>query len=327
MPATFDNADFDRVAAATTHTLSFTNAGDCLLVQVELDGQAVTISGVTYNGVAMTEEAAANPTNTRFKWYSLLSPATGPNDIVVTYSGSSGGARSLVAISYSGVASLRTQQNASAAGSAGPATLTYTNGQVGDTVVFMGGNRQSPTAATMTADAGLTPRVNDTVSTLRGAAAEIAGATSVLGEWTLNLSTNWGVFGIGLVPSAGVTADRLTITTQPANAVVGATMANIVVKATDAALAVDTSQTGNVTLAWGTNPSGAPAPAGTLTVAMVAGVATFTDIVVSTLQTAATFDFTSAGLTGATSSTFNIIAPSGSGGGNLFGGTLIQGDD
>jgi hypothetical protein len=113
------------------------------------------------------------------------------------------------------------------------------------------------------------------------------------------------------IAAGGVTADRITVTTQPANTVVGQTMPNIVARAEDGSGNLDTSITADAVLAWDNNPSSAPAPAGTLTQAAVAGVWTFDDIVVNTLQTAATFGLTSAGLTDAETSGFDITAGSG----------------
>jgi hypothetical protein len=113
-------------------------------------------------------------------------------------------------------------------------------------------------------------------------------------------------------------ATKLIVTVQPQNTVVGQPMATIIVTAQNASNEIDPAYTSNIVLAWGTNPNSAPAPAGTLTVAAVAGSASFTDILVNTLQTAATFGFTSGSLTSATSSTFNITAPSASGGHDLL---------
>lgn len=199
--AIFDFADFDRITAATTHTLSFTNNGDVLFVQAILDGLAVTISGATYGGNAMTELHSTNLSNSRRKIFVLESPPTGANDIVVTYSGSGGGSRSITAVSYSDYGSIRT--GASATGSStGPATLTYTGATSGDTVVCFGGNRNSP-VRTMTADAGMTERVNDSGGQLRGTVADLTSDGSDLVEWTLSGSAEWYVWAVGLEPNVG----------------------------------------------------------------------------------------------------------------------------
>ena len=66
-----------------------------------------------------------------------------------------------------------------------------------------------------------------------------------------------------------------------------------------------TSYTGNVTLALGTNPSGATL-GGTLTVAAVAGVATFSNLTLNLTGTGYTLVVSASGLTSATSTAFNI---------------------
>jgi hypothetical protein len=118
-------------------------------------------------------------------------------------------------------------------------------------------------------------------------------------------------------------ATKLIITVQPAaSTIVGQTMASMTVQAQNASNIVDPAYTTNCVLAWGTNPGSAPAPAGTTTKAMTAGVVVFNDIVVSTLQDNATFTFTSGSLTSATSSTFDIVI-GGGGVHGLFGGELV----
>jgi hypothetical protein len=66
--------------------------------------------------------------------------------------------------------------------------------------------------------------------------------------------------------------------------------------------------TGNVTLAFGNNPSGAIL-SGPLTVPALAGAATFTGIVIDKPGTGFTFVITSPGLTNATSATFDVLLP------------------
>ena len=104
------------------------------------------------------------------------------------------------------------------------------------------------------------------------------------------------------------TATKLLFDTEPTNTVVGATMAAVVVNATDGSNVLDTSFTGDVTIALQT---GSGTLSGTLTVAAVAGVATFDDLSIDTLNTGAVLRATSSGLTQADSDTFNITAGTG----------------
>ena len=113
------------------------------------------------------------------------------------------------------------------------------------------------------------------------------------------------------VGGASPTADSMLFTTQPVNTNVGSTMPNIVVSAVDStdSDAVDTSYTGNITLA----ATAAGGYTGTLTRAAVAGVATFNDLVPQTIGTGLGLTATSSGLTSEASATFNITVPSGGG--------------
>jgi hypothetical protein len=78
-----------------------------------------------------------------------------------------------------------------------------------------------------------------------------------------------------------------------------------VVTARDSLANTATSFTGSVTLALGANPGGGP-PNGTLTVAAIAGVATFPDVRIRKSGNGYTLTAASGALTGATSTAFNI---------------------
>jgi hypothetical protein len=117
------------------------------------------------------------------------------------------------------------------------------------------------------------------------------------------------------------TATVLGFTTQPVDAQVNATMKNADNSTTHIQVAadvtsggaVDTTYTGNVTLGFGTNPSGAQfvvggTPASSITVAAVNGVADFSPIIVNAVGFNYTLQATAAGLTSATSNSFNIAA-------------------
>ena len=66
-----------------------------------------------------------------------------------------------------------------------------------------------------------------------------------------------------------------------------------------------TTSTASVTIAIGTNPGGGTL-SGTLTVAAVAGVATFSNLSINKAANGYTLTAASAGLTGATSNAFNV---------------------
>jgi hypothetical protein len=101
---------------------------------------------------------------------------------------------------------------------------------------------------------------------------------------------------------------QLIITGQPSNTIAGANITTaITVEIRDASGSLVETNTDNVTLAFGTDASaGAASLGGTLTVAAVAGVATFSDITIDKAFDNYTLAASSGVLTGATSSSFNI---------------------
>ena len=70
-------------------TYSFTNtAGNLLLVGVVLRDKGDTLTGITYGGVAMTLVDKVNYSGTSSSYlYYLLAPATGANNVVISYTG------------------------------------------------------------------------------------------------------------------------------------------------------------------------------------------------------------------------------------------------
>jgi len=104
------------LARANTSSLSgsFTNtAGDALWVDVMLDGTISNlVTGVTYNGVAMTQidtQARSNVIDVRIYTYFMIAPATGSNTLTVSLS-SSAQVRA-TAVSYRGVKQSTTIDN------------------------------------------------------------------------------------------------------------------------------------------------------------------------------------------------------------------------
>ena len=101
------------------------------------------------------------------------------------------------------------------------------------------------------------------------------------------------------------TAAKLTFSQQPSSTVAGGSITpSVTVRIEDTAGNLTTS-TSNVTIGIGTNPGGG-ALSGTFTVAASGGVATFTNLSINKTGTGYTLAATSAAVTGATSSTFNI---------------------
>ena len=103
------------------------------------------------------------------------------------------------------------------------------------------------------------------------------------------------------------TASKLVVTTQPVNGVAGIALTPVVFTAEDNNGNIATAFTGPVAVAFGTNTPGATL-SGTVTVNAFAGVATFNDISLNKVGIGYTLTAASTGLTGATSSTFNVTA-------------------
>ena len=102
-------------------------------------------------------------------------------------------------------------------------------------------------------------------------------------------------------------ASRLVFGTQPSSVPVGAPITPAVTVQILDALGNLTTSTASVTMAIGTNPGGGTL-SGTVTRAAVAGVATFNDLSINKAGTGYTLTASSTGLTGATSSPFDIGA-------------------
>ncbi len=224
--------------------------------------------------------------------------------------------------------------SASATGltSATSATFTTGGGVATTIAVASGAGQTGPPSAALAlpvviqvTDAGANPiagtAVNFAVLTGGGSVAPPSGVTNAAGQvqttWTLGASpgaqtisaTSAGLSGSPLTIAATAAfapATQLKFTTQPANAAAATSIAPaIVVTAKDAGNNLAGSFVGNVTLSIGTNPGGSTL-GGTLTVAAVAGVATFNNITLNQAGTGYTLGAASGALTSAVSNTFNI---------------------
>src|SRR5438094_244463 len=159
---------------------------------------------------------------------------------------------------------------------------------------------------------------NPAGSTLSGSATVSAvSGVATFGDLSINTSgsgytltaTATGLTGatstpFGITPGA---ATHLVFTVQPANATAGTTLTPAVqVAAQDAAGNTVPSFSGSVTVALGgTNPAGGTL-AGTTTVPAVSGVASFGNLSLDKVGTGYTLTAAAAGLTGATSNSFNV---------------------
>jgi hypothetical protein len=103
------------------------------------------------------------------------------------------------------------------------------------------------------------------------------------------------------------TANHLVFTAQPTTTTAGQTISTVTLEARDASNALLSGFTGNVTvqITGGTGTAGATL-SGTLTKAAVGGVVSFTDLAITKKGTGYKLSVTASGVTGATSSSFQI---------------------
>jgi hypothetical protein len=140
MPIAFDASGGDTTWAgpASTRTISHTCTGSdrILFASIMTYGASVTVSGATYNGVAMTKAvgitAALEGSNQIHELWYLKNPATGANNVVFTLSGSVSflAAQSVSYTGYtaSSLESSASAQNVSTNNTAAPAcNVTITN--------------------------------------------------------------------------------------------------------------------------------------------------------------------------------------------------------
>ncbi len=139
---------FDAVSGATqvtgsTLTWSHTCTGSnrALFVSASSLGDSPTVTGVTYNSVAMTQlwnfDSSGGVSAQSSGWI-LVAPATGAHNIVITLSGGSGGYIAGIGQSWTEVnqtTPTRTAFTTSADGSPNPISLTVSDAQSGDVVV------------------------------------------------------------------------------------------------------------------------------------------------------------------------------------------------
>lgn len=134
MAIAYDNSNFgiftDHASTTDTISLSVGSGSDRILfVTVSIyNGTPTTVSGITYAGVSMTQiNTQLFSTNYRQYLFYLVAPATGSNNIVVTYPNSTYQTRtSIAAVSYSGASQTSQPDSYNSATNASTTSLTAT---------------------------------------------------------------------------------------------------------------------------------------------------------------------------------------------------------
>lgn len=205
MPIAIDNTTGQEFTAATSYTVSaFTVTGTNTygLVGIGLRTNTGDITGVTFNGVAMTElQQYNNATGTMTNWlFGLAGPTTG--DIVIT--GDTSLAAEVVVSTYTGVAQTgSTGTIATATGTAPNVTVAVTSA-TGEMVVDFVGWR---TGGDGTAGANQTKRSEALIGngiSMDLATSDEAGAATTTMSWTIagTTSDGWITIGVPLKPAA-----------------------------------------------------------------------------------------------------------------------------
>ena len=209
----FDAVSSGVLSGGTTSTHAHTCSGTnrALFVSVAHSPVQEDLSGVTYAGVAMVLiDSIVNPTGGLLKFWKLSNPASGSNNIVVTFTGGGEGG-TIGAVSFTDANQVTANLTGTPAkGSSfinppGPGTASVNvSSSPAETVIdaMMFGN--DPANANPQVGAGQTERYN--LYTVVGASVGVAGSTedgasSVTMSWGLSapsFQVGWCIIGVGV---------------------------------------------------------------------------------------------------------------------------------
>ena len=164
MAITAGNVSTETYAnSATSYTHVHNNNGTVLVVlpMSYIDGSTISVSGITYNGVAMTHviDDTSTSVSDHAEIWVLTTPANGSNNVVVTYNTAPSFGAIITAVSYTGV-DLTTPIGATAQAAsdsqASPVStsITMASGSVAISGFILGGN------PTVTPGSGQNSRTN-----------------------------------------------------------------------------------------------------------------------------------------------------------------------
>lgn len=296
MPAIYDNV---AQSAFNDATLSFTASGTNRAVIVQVLGPAYA-TACSYGGTSMTAVAGEDAhAGVPSKFFWLAAPATGAQTITPTVAGGPYFIRAISGTNVDQANPLRSTTPAyiDTTGTAPSVAVTTVADDL--TVDFLTFNLTS----TVTVGAGQTQRAgayDGSVDYGTYISSELATGVSTTMNWTLGTSRAHALSGFAF-RDAGATA-TLTVTTQPSSATSGVAMSNVVITSSD------TGFTGTVTAALQT---GSGSLSGTTGVSASAGVATFSNLIL-TGTGAHTLRFTATGHSSVDTTTITV-----SGGGSV----------
>ena len=204
MGATFDAAASGVGAGAGPFTYSHTCSGSnrVLFVKITYYDSMDTVSAVSYNGVAMTLIPGSDVANGQYhvEWYYLINPATGPNTVSVTMTGS---------VYDIGIASISVTDAHQTTPYGTPVTGTGT-GTTPSVVVASGATElvldgiAIVHSGTLTVGAGQTQRANAICGSgfIKHAASSETGAASTTMSWSNSSSQVWASSAFAVKPAA-----------------------------------------------------------------------------------------------------------------------------
>lgn len=184
-----------------SHTCS--GADRLILVCVSYDPDDFeTITGVTYNGVSLSSQIQVNEgDDAHAEIFTLVAPATGANDAVVTFSAALRRQAVVGVISLTGVdQSTPVTATASGNGLAGSSSINVASATDELVIDCIAGEQTT----SFTAGAGQTERwnLNDSSFTY-GAGSTEPGATTTTMSWTFGSSDYYAHVAVSVAPSAG----------------------------------------------------------------------------------------------------------------------------
>jgi hypothetical protein len=196
----FDAVAASEVAPGTSLTWSHTCSGSnrILFVGITILSGSDLVTGVTYDGVAMTRVATiveTGGTQTLYL-YALVNPATGANNVVVSVSSSitiRATSASYTGARQSGIPDASGTKTTASTTSQALAVTTVTDKSW--MVSFAIGTSDQPAAST-----GVTSRQSATNRALGDSAADITPAGSYSMTWTSPTSTNMAVVQASFAP-------------------------------------------------------------------------------------------------------------------------------
>lgn len=215
----YNNANsktFSHTVGTLTHGALFVG------VNFYTNGTVITVTGITFNGVAMTRvvQSARSPNDDRAEIWRLLAPAAGAHNVVITFGGgATDGEAGAVSLDF--VDQATPERNTGSAVSSGTssttATMSIANAQAGDAAFDSCTWDFAGTVATMVAHSPRTQRWNDSSLGNEGGA-----GSSMLGpadpqtlDWTFATGRAWALAAVIVANDGGAAADPFPAGYQP----------------------------------------------------------------------------------------------------------------